>query len=102
MKLSYPSTLVLQALSKGHRYGFEIMDFTDLPSGTTVSDPEAMRAQRARTLALGKCHSQAQCRRPSGPAATTSSPRRGGRLSLRRSKESRYAQQEILAPEPSQ
>ena len=35
MKLSYPSTLVLQALAKGHRYGFEIMDFTDLPSGTT-------------------------------------------------------------------
>lgn len=30
----YTATLVLQALSLGHRYGFEIMRITDLPSGT--------------------------------------------------------------------
>lgn len=30
----YTATLVLQALSLGHRYGFEIMRVTDLPSGT--------------------------------------------------------------------
>lgn len=34
-KLTYNRALVLTALSKGYRYGFEIMDFTALPSGTT-------------------------------------------------------------------
>lgn len=34
-KVSYNGALVLQALAKGYRYGFEIMDFTGLASGTT-------------------------------------------------------------------
>jgi PadR family transcriptional regulator len=32
--LSYNATLVLQAISQGHRYGFEIMRVASLPSGT--------------------------------------------------------------------
>jgi DNA-binding PadR family transcriptional regulator len=32
--LTYNGALVLQALARGYRYGFEIMDFTGLPSGT--------------------------------------------------------------------
>jgi DNA-binding PadR family transcriptional regulator len=32
--LSYNGTLVLQALAKGHKYGFEIMRVTALKSGT--------------------------------------------------------------------
>ena len=31
---SYNATLLLQALSRGHRYGFDIMRVTELPSGT--------------------------------------------------------------------
>lgn len=34
MKLTYPTTLVLHALANGFRHGFEILDATDLPSGT--------------------------------------------------------------------
>lgn len=34
MKLTYPTTLVLDALAKGVRHGFEILDATGLPSGT--------------------------------------------------------------------
>jgi DNA-binding PadR family transcriptional regulator len=34
-KITYNGALVLQALAKDHRYGFEIMDFTGLASGTT-------------------------------------------------------------------
>jgi PadR family transcriptional regulator PadR len=34
MKLSYPTTLVLQALARGYSHGFDIIDATDLPSGT--------------------------------------------------------------------
>lgn len=33
-QLTYNGALVLQALARGYRYGFEIMDFTALPSGT--------------------------------------------------------------------
>lgn len=34
MRLTYPTALVLEALLQGHRHGFDIMDATDLPSGT--------------------------------------------------------------------
>ena len=33
-RITYQSACVLQALSQGLRYGFDIMDFTGLPSGT--------------------------------------------------------------------
>ena len=34
LNLTYPTALVLQALSAGFHYGFDIMDATGLPSGT--------------------------------------------------------------------
>ena len=34
LNLTYPTALVLQALSKGFHFGFDIMDATGLPSGT--------------------------------------------------------------------
>jgi DNA-binding PadR family transcriptional regulator len=34
MRLTYPTTLVLQALLQGHHHGFDVMDATGLPSGT--------------------------------------------------------------------
>ena len=34
MRLTYPTTLVFQALLNGHHHGFDIMDATGLPSGT--------------------------------------------------------------------
>jgi len=34
MRLSYTALFVLQALAQGHRFGFDIMDATRLPSGT--------------------------------------------------------------------
>lgn len=33
-RLTYNTAIVLQALARGYRYGFEIMDFTGLASGT--------------------------------------------------------------------
>jgi PadR family transcriptional regulator PadR len=32
--MTFPTALVLQALSRGFHYGFDIMDATGLPSGT--------------------------------------------------------------------
>jgi PadR family transcriptional regulator PadR len=34
VKLSYTSAVVLQTISAGYRYGFDIMEVTSLPSGT--------------------------------------------------------------------
>lgn len=34
MRVTYPTALVLQALLEGHHHGFDIMDATELPSGT--------------------------------------------------------------------
>ena len=34
MALTYTTALILDVLARGHRYGFEIMDVTGLPSGT--------------------------------------------------------------------
>ncbi len=34
MKLTYPTTLVLHALANGCGHGFDILDATELPSGT--------------------------------------------------------------------
>jgi PadR family transcriptional regulator, regulatory protein PadR len=34
LNLTYPTTLVLHALANGVRHGFDILDVTDLPSGT--------------------------------------------------------------------
>jgi PadR family transcriptional regulator PadR len=34
MRVTYPTTLVLQALLQGHHHGFDVMDATGLPSGT--------------------------------------------------------------------
>jgi|ERR1700732_780513 PadR family transcriptional regulator PadR len=33
-KLSYTAVLVLQTISSGYSYGFDVMEVTDLPSGT--------------------------------------------------------------------
>ena len=33
-KVSYVALFVLQALAQGYKYGFDIMDATELPSGT--------------------------------------------------------------------
>jgi DNA-binding PadR family transcriptional regulator len=34
VKLTYPTTLVLHVLASGVRHGFDILDATELPSGT--------------------------------------------------------------------
>lgn len=44
MKLTYPTALVLEALAQGHHYGFDVMDATDLPSGTVY--PVLRRLER--------------------------------------------------------
>ena len=42
--LSYSTTVILQALANGYRYGFDIMDATGLPSGTVYPALRRMEA----------------------------------------------------------
>jgi len=42
--LTYSTAVVLQAIAKGYRYGFDVMDATGLPSGTVY--PALRRLER--------------------------------------------------------
>ncbi|MBA2304099.1 MAG: PadR family transcriptional regulator [Acidobacteria bacterium] len=49
VNLTYPTALVLKALSAGSHYGFDVMDATGLPSGTVY--PILRRLDREGLLA---------------------------------------------------
>lgn len=49
MSLTFTTALILDALARGHRYGFEIMDVTGLPSGTVY--PALRRLEALRHVA---------------------------------------------------
>ena len=64
VNLTYPTALVLQALSRGFHYGFDIMDATGLPSGTVY--PILRRLDREGLLASA-WESQADAQREQRP-----------------------------------
>ena len=43
--LSFTGLFVLQALAQGHRFGFDIMDVTNLPSGTVYPALSRLESQ---------------------------------------------------------
>lgn len=47
-RLTYPTATVLVAIAAGHRYGFDLMDATDLPDGTVY--PILRRLERRGLL----------------------------------------------------
>jgi PadR family transcriptional regulator len=48
MRMTLATALVLQAIARGHRYGFEIADVTGYPTGTVY--PALRRLERAGCL----------------------------------------------------
>ena len=52
--VTYPTTLVLQAISDGVRYGFDIADRTGLQTGTVYPGVAPPRLARLRPLELGE------------------------------------------------
>ena len=85
MPLSYTALFVLQALAQGHRFGFDIMDATALPSGTiyprsAASNPPASSRRPGKTTSrhdrrIGRGGGTTGSRRP---AANSSSRRKRG------------------------
>ena len=49
--LSFTGLFVLQAVAQGHRFGFEIMEVTELPSGTIY--PALRRLEAVRLVTSG-------------------------------------------------
>jgi DNA-binding PadR family transcriptional regulator len=64
-RLTYNAALVLQALSRGYRYGFEIMDFTGLPSGTAYP---ILRRFELETLVRSRWEGETRAHRDGRPA----------------------------------
>ena len=64
MALSYTALFVLQALAQGHRFGFDIMDATELPSGTVYP---ALRRLEAQGLVVSAWEDDGRARRANRP-----------------------------------
>ena len=63
MRLTYPTTLVLQALLQGHHHGFDIMDATGAAERHRLPHPAPARRRRAVSARTGK-----RTARPAGAA----------------------------------
>lgn len=68
--LSYTGLFVLQALAQGHRFGFEIMEVTGLPSGTIYP---ALRRLEALDLVRSAWENEARPTARDGRAGATTS-----------------------------
>jgi DNA-binding PadR family transcriptional regulator len=62
--LSYTALFVLQALAQGHKFGFDIMDATALPSGTVYP---ALRRLEAMGLVASDWEEDARSRKEGRP-----------------------------------
>ena len=63
--LTYTSAMVLEAIAGGHRYGFDVMDVTGLPSGTVYP---AMRKLERTGLVRSKWEGEKHAFRQQRPA----------------------------------
>jgi PadR family transcriptional regulator PadR len=62
--LSYTSLFILQALAQGHRFGFDIMEITGLPSGTIYP---ALRRLEALELVTSDWETDVDARKEGRP-----------------------------------
>lgn len=97
MKLTYNGALVLQALVKGYAYGFEIMDFTGLASGTTY--PILRRFEKAG-LVRSHWEKTSEAHQDGRPRRRFYELTEEGRRRLDAAVEKFEAQRKIFAPEP--
>ena len=62
--LSYAALFVLQAVARGHRFGFDIMDAVELPSGTVYP---ALRRLEAANFVTSSWEDDDKARRANRP-----------------------------------
>lgn len=95
--LSFTSLFVLQAVSQGHRFGFDIMDITGLPSGTVYP---ALRRLEALELVTSDWEKDARARTEGRPRRRYYELTPGGRRQLRQA-EARFLAVGRLFPKRS-
>jgi len=86
MALSYTALFVLQAVAQGRRFGFDIMDATELPSGTVYP---ALRRLEAAGLVGSAWEDDGRARKSNRPRRRNYQLTRTGREQLAEA-ESRY------------
>jgi PadR family transcriptional regulator, regulatory protein PadR len=79
MALSFVALLVLRAIAVGHRFGFDVMDATGLPSGTVYP---ALRRLQALGLISSAWEDQAKASKAGRPRRRNYAVTRDGRLEL--------------------
>ena len=84
--LSYTALFVLQALAQGYRFGFDIMDATNLPSGTVYP---ALRRLEAMDLVESAWEEDDKARKSNRPRRRNYQLTRAGREQLAEA-EARY------------
>jgi PadR family transcriptional regulator, regulatory protein PadR len=77
--LSYASLVLLQALAEGHRFGFDIMDATGLPSGTVYP---ALRRFETMGLVSSSWEDDERARRSGRPRRRNYQLTHAGRAAL--------------------
>src|SRR5262245_23743995 len=93
--LSYTALFVLQAVARGHRFGFDIMDVTRLPSGTVYP---ALRRLEAAKLVVSDWETDSKARQNSRPRRRYYELTAAGRRMLTVA-ESRYRAIQALFPQ---
>ena len=91
--LSYNATLVLQAMTQGHRYGFEIMRVVNLPSGTVYP---LLRRLEAAGLVSSRWENESKAHDDRRPARRYYSATRAGEAALAEARERIAAQQSAV------
>lgn len=79
MGLSFVPLVVLRAIGVGHRFGFDVMDATGLPSGTVYP---ALRRLEARGLVTSSWENDLQARKASRPRRRNYQVTHAGRQEL--------------------
>jgi DNA-binding PadR family transcriptional regulator len=93
--LSYTMALILQALENGYRYGFDVMTFTGLPSGTVYP---ALRRLEDAGYARSRWEKQSVAQAEQRPARKYYELSREGREALAEARK-RFRLLEQLAPQ---
>ena len=95
MPLSYTALFVLQAVSQGRRFGFDIMDATGLPSGTVYP---ALRRLEAAGLIQSSWEDDGEARKANRPRRRNYQLSKAGRAQLAESAERYHAVARLFVP----
>lgn len=98
MNITYTGALVLQALVRGHAYGFDIVRATNLPTGTVYP---LLRRLEARGLVRSRWEDESDAHAEGRPARRNYAPTPAGEAALAEALKRIRAQQAVLGDLPA-